>query len=245
MQAAFKGPEISIHALLAESDGPRPCGPARIKISIHALLAESDPRPQNRKKWHNNFYPRSPCGERPSSPAELRRWCEISIHALLAESDHILKPFKVGVLVFLSTLSLRRATRRCARSRQCAAISIHALLAESDGVSTMDNGVTQISIHALLAESDVHHKQHITPHNVFLSTLSLRRATSALQSLAGPGRYFYPRSPCGERPPRMISSIRSISISIHALLAESDALLCNNPGSCLISIHALLAESDS
>ena len=111
-------------------------------------------------------------------------------------------------------------------------------------MSTMDNGVTQISIHALLAESDVHHKQHITPHNVFLSTLSLRRATSALQSLAGPGRYFYPRSPCGERPPRMISSIRSISISIHALLAESDALLCNNPGSCLISIHALLAESD-
>ena len=124
-------------------------------------------------------------------------------------------------------------------------ISIHALLAESD--RKRNAAVTRpkrISIHALLAESDVHHKQHITPHNVFLSTLSLRRATSALQSLAGPGRYFYPRSPCGERPPRMISSIRSISISIHALLAESDALLCNNPGSCLISIHALLAESD-
>ena len=102
-------------------------------------------------------------------------------------------------------------------------ISIHALLAESD--RKRNAAVTRpkrISIHALLAESDVHHKQHITPHNVFLSTLSLRRATSALQSLAGPGRYFYPRSPCGERPPRMISSIRSISISIHALLAESD-----------------------
>ena len=113
----------------------------------------------------------------------------------------------------------------------------------------------------------MHHKQHITPHNVFLSTLSLRRATSALQSLAGPGRYFYPRSPCGERPPRMISSIRSISISIHALLAESDSFrdqftyslsiflstlslrratfdhlqICLQAG---ISIHALLAESD-
>ena len=104
------------------------------------------------------FYPRSPCGERPSSPAELRRWCEISIHALLAESDHILKPFKVGVLVFLSTLSLRRATRRCARSRQCAAISIHALLAESD-----------------LLLCGIYHY-----HTQFLSTLSLRRATGNL-----------------------------------------------------------------
>ena len=33
-------------------------------ISIHALLAESDLCLSNRKKWHNNFYPRSPCGER-------------------------------------------------------------------------------------------------------------------------------------------------------------------------------------
>ena len=56
---------------------------------------------------------------------------------------------------------------------------------------------------------------------------------------------FYPRSPCGERPEGASARIRPVIISIHALLAESDALLCNNPGSCLISIHALLAESDS
>ena len=150
--------KISIHALLAESDAiaanpifpvrdfyPRsPCGERRIQpqaavlvaaISIHALLAESD-------------------GPRPCGPARIK----ISIHALLAESDHILKPFKVGVLVFLSTLSLRRATRRCARSRQCAAISIHALLAESD-----------------LLLCGIYHY-----HTQFLSTLSLRRATGNL-----------------------------------------------------------------
>ena len=58
--------EISIHALLAESDfscaSERPI--ARIKISIHALLAESD-------TIHTS-----------DIPANL-----ISIHALLAESD--------------------------------------------------------------------------------------------------------------------------------------------------------------
>ena len=33
---------ISIHALLAESDGQMACGPKGHAISIHALLAESD-----------------------------------------------------------------------------------------------------------------------------------------------------------------------------------------------------------
>ena len=56
---------ISIHALLAESDLPRDCG-------IHRL---------------NNFYPRSPCGERRPS-----------------------KPSRRFSIPFLSTLSLRRAT---------------------------------------------------------------------------------------------------------------------------------------
>ena len=56
-----------------------------------------------------------------------------------------------------------------------------------------------ISIHALLAESDVAEDLKVTIQSIFLSTLSLRRATSAPQGPAGPGRYFYPRSPCGER----------------------------------------------
>ena len=60
-------------------------------------------------------------------------------------------------------------------------ISIHALLAESD--NNINSSVTtadQISIHALLAESDV-------------------GAIGQLQCILG---NFYPRSPCGERPPR-------------------------------------------
>ena len=56
-------------------------------ISIHALLAESDNRILFRLLIKNHFYPRSPCGERHLT--ERRHWQvgQISIHALLAESD--------------------------------------------------------------------------------------------------------------------------------------------------------------
>ena len=56
---------------------------------------------------------------------------------------------------------------------------------------------------------------------LFLSTLSLRRATSE-PPLARIGKSnFYPRSPCGERP--LEAALYAVAyISIHALLAESD-----------------------
>ena len=38
-------------------------------------------------EWIFNFYPRSPCGERPARVACLPLLPDISIHALLAESD--------------------------------------------------------------------------------------------------------------------------------------------------------------
>ena len=56
-------------------------------ISIHALLAESDNSRADNVKRHENFYPRSPCGERPWQRGSRITYVEISIHALLAESD--------------------------------------------------------------------------------------------------------------------------------------------------------------
>ena len=102
-------------------------------------------------------------------------------------------------------------------------ISIHALLAESDLTSEVsDNVPLAISIHALLAESDqventlskiIDHFYPRSPcgerqpapgrdnkHNIFLSTLSLRRATEHANNGANANLHFYPRSPCGERP---------------------------------------------
>ena len=146
-------------------------------ISIHALLAESDGPIIIRVCYYTYFYPRSPCGERLArscarfsrclflSTLSLRRatghaelmGCapRISIHALLAESDSRLLKRCQSMLSFLSTLSLRRATapnrRPCPRSK----ISIHALLAESDYMCPIISTIILIiSIHALLAESD-------------------------------------------------------------------------------------------
>ena len=56
--------------------------------------------------------------------------------------------------------------------------------------------------------------------------------------------YFNPRSPCGERRclPQLLQGHGAISI--HALLAESDRMICTLGTRQKISIHALLAESD-
>ena len=102
-----------------------------------------------------------------------------------------------------------------------------------------------ISIHALLAESDVTGLGRLARPGLFLSTLSLRRATNTGQPVRGLPSHFYPRSPCGERPPDNTDNATGKQISIHALLAESDGILLTLIiGFLEISIHALLAESD-
>ena len=57
----------------------------------------------------------------------------------------------------------------------------------------------------------------------FLSTLSLRRATTTCPPSMSSCPHFYPRSPCGERPRGAGGAVQFFSISIHALLAESDS----------------------
>ena len=124
---------------------------------------------------------------------------------------------------FLSTLSLRRATNSRADYIERNKISIHALLAESDLRKTIPRG----------------------GHIRFLSTLSLRRATRRPIFFWQEEENFYPRSPCGERLSERVPLAELTSISIHALLAESDPRKTEVPGAIEISIHALLAESDT
>ena len=78
----------------------------------------------------------------------------------------------------------------------------------------------------------------------FLSTLSLRRATFRDHRAAQADSDFYPRSPCGERLAYYGITRADKSISIHALLAESDKARVLKRKAGPISIHALLAESD-
>ena len=88
-------------------------------------------------------------------------------------------------------------------------------------------------------------KQHTGGKSrIFLSTLSLRRATISTRARSRTMRNFYPRSPCGERRCSKTHDRHKTIISIHALLAESDARRASRQQPAGISIHALLAESD-
>ena len=200
---------ISIHALLAESDQRRRTSElGQRMISIHALLAESDTPCPTRPPRRPNFYPRSPCGERrrsgttpragcyfyPRSPCGERqnqtaKWYKsdkISIHALLAESDHDWPPVR-DIIQW---------------------ISIHALLAESDKIPYQ----RQIDQKNFYPRSPCGERPYIMTTIIctalFLSTLSLRRATLGLVSMICLPLDFYPRSPCGER--RVSSVINNV-----------------------------------
>ena len=132
MQAAFKGPEISIHALLAESDGHTHYMGVYEQISIHALLAESDSSACCGVRRKYNFYPRSPCGERPLRYSEQSAPPNISIHALLAESDRVVTAFWGSVDNFYPRSPCGERQQESTSEEVEIYISIHALLAESD-----------------------------------------------------------------------------------------------------------------
>ena len=124
--------------------------------------------------------------------------------------------------IFLSTLSLRRATVCVRRRQQSGRISIHALLAESDTGPSLCLGILALFLSTLSLRRATIVYSGVIEKDAFLSTLSLRRATG--RDLGGRMgcRHFYPRSPCGERPRRVLKCDNRAIISIHALLAESD-----------------------
>ena len=147
-------------------------------ISIHALLAESDPTRWAPTCRISNFYPRSPCGERPSllyssscihrflSTLSLRRATVLKI----ADKDGTTYDFyprspcgerqdtlstRDKPKEFLSTLSLRRATVM-ALSKSVLAFYFYprSPCGERHSVRPDTRRPYAISIHALLAESD-------------------------------------------------------------------------------------------
>ena len=141
---------------------------SRLLISIHALLAESDRAPSNTPTASRNFYPRSPCGARPTKKVSSTR-----------------------LYVFLSTLSLRRATVHYDNYNLHCVISIHALLAESDCVIDIINNIVN----------------DFYPRSPCGERLIHPRSCNAKSN-------FYPRSPCGERP-----CTTTITISIALFLS--------------------------
>ena len=148
----------------------------------------------------------------------------ISIHALLAESDGCFGTVTLTDFLFLSTLSLRRATvivgffflvfvqflSTLSLRRATQALSVTG--SESQFLSTLSLRRATvsihfgappnkyISIHALLAESDWR-----IPQNQLSANGNFYPRSPCGERHRWPGTtqwvyYFYPRSPCGERP---------------------------------------------
>ena len=198
-RAANRASPISIHALLAESDQ---VGQKRFRqklaISIHALLAESDSVIDIINNIINDFYPRSPCGERLISP-----------HSTPDNGN------------FYPRSPCGERPTNCDQGASTRTISIHALLAESDSVSSVINNVIDNFYPRSPCGERPAGAVNLSFYAQFLSTLSLRRATEIVSiercsfeisihallaesdkvSVIVPSGslYFYPRSPCGER----------------------------------------------
>ena len=214
-------------------------------ISIHALLAESDISSRRAScSSVEYFYPRSPCGERRAGAVAHR------------EGEQ-----------FLSTLSLRRATRKIHNfDKNC----LYFYPRSPCGERRVQYGQTEDHSY-FYPRSPCGERPFLAAaasfRSVFLSTLSLRRATAGRRCRCQEPGHFYPRSPCGERLrsawPRAskcrflstlslrratdlsMADLSRAKISIHALLAESDKNQKLAEAQPEISIHALLAESDS
>ena len=170
------------------------------RISIHALLAESDHTPPCCPlSCYTYFYPRSPCGE--------RRGVRLSCF---------------GRIIFLSTLSLRRAT----------IISPHSAPDNGNFYPRSPCGERRIMTITICIASR------------FLSTLSLRRATIRAFACIAVNPFLSTLSL--RRATLVAENVLLVNqISIHALLAESDFAKCDVFINAVdISIHALLAESD-
>ena len=192
------------------------------------------------------FYPRSPCGERQYYSRLCFQSQHISIHALLAESDAETAKTSNADTIFLSTLSLRRATAlgavtSPAVSRFLSTLSLRRATQQKSG-----DGKAYVDFYPRSPCGERH--TPVKAYNIikgFLSTLSLRRATQFRRWTIPRDRNFYPRSPCGERLWPGLLARPFFLISIHALLAESDLEQSSSYSAYLeISIHALLAESD-
>ena len=167
-----------------------------------------------------NFYPRSPCGERLTNANSPKSDNIISIHALLAESDTASSILMVAPSNFYPRSPCGERLGR-----------LMLVMALSDFYPRSPCGERPVTIWLGYVYLDFYPR----------SPCGERRGDMVFQISIND---FYPRSPCGERrerrkgyhPPLQFLSTLSLRRATGARLAEKI--------SKCISIHALLAESD-
>ena len=151
----------------------------------------------------------------------------ISIHALLAESDQHLCICVIELIHFYPRSPCGERPRPQPPKARVLYFYPRSPCGERQAANGLAHAPPEISIHALLAESDGRAETAKTSIGDFYprSPCGERRG---LMGGSNCDRNFYPRSPCGERHTKHFPALHHILISIHALLAESDAGAGNN-----------------
>ena len=146
-----------------------------------------------------DFYPRSPCGERPTVDCNLSRRLNFYPRSPCGER-----------LTDVSYLSIDNS------------ISIHALLAESDTKGTAERRYIKYFYPRSPCGERLLTRTTPTSYGAFLSTLSLRRATLLMWYQCNTVVFLSTLS-LRRATRRVLKCDNRAIISIHALLAESDA----------------------
>ena len=174
-------------------------------ISIHALLAESDPPIMSPSGMNSNFNPRSPCGERLSGLVVLVKVPGISIHALLAESDLGFCPWQP----WSRPISIHALL---AESDPCPMVWSARMEYFNPRSPCGERRLLLLppNLHTIFQSTLSLRRATVAPYEYvysfrFQSTLSLRRATARPTQSDALYTHFNPRSPCGERPVTMES----------------------------------------
>ena len=187
----------------------------------------------------------------------LDKRVQISIHAPREGSDAHRCGLKFYAGEFLSTLPARGATRRVRLRAPYHLISIHAPREGSDGCThgcrycfvqnfypRSPRGERRRAIGLQLLPQQFlstlpargatgNRPAGLAPPSAFLSTLPARGATGDSPRPALLHRYFYPRSPRGERPAYLSDKAYGRSISIHAPREGSDhTTVCGHKRTC-------------
>ena len=169
---------ISIHVPLAGNVPLKSLGFLTLVISIHVPLAGNVGADRGRAvRGQRDFYPRSPCGERPSF---------MSITSLRG--------------AFLSTFPLRGTSKLFYDIYSSALISIHVPLAGNVEV-TCPYGTQEMDFYP---RSPCGERRRLADALQFTDGISIHVPLAGNVRLRGRGllgrdRHFYPRSPCGER----------------------------------------------
>ena len=172
----------------------------------------------------SHFNPRSPHGERRLPGLWQSSLPGISIHALLTESDILCE----AVALVLSDFNPRSPHGERPRSIMSTFCASNFNPRSPHGERRDKSLIGKVNRQFQSTLSSRRATQSARPRPLlhgFQSTLSSRRATSSSSSGSSSSSDFNPRSPCGERRSTKGAGTSWPAISIHALLAESDALL--------------------